>query len=297
MPNKIAVVDFSWCLHRFRHAYADLSYEVDGKVIPTGHIYGTFKFINELSDSYKRVILAVDSNPTIRKEILSSYKSNRKKEETESFENYDVHKDSDNVLALCCSLGNVLYIKEDGYEADDIIGTLIRKANKDWDFYFRDDDILQNVGEYNLCVTFGKEIHTGYPVSIREHLLEKYGLNLDSLPILWKVVKGDSGDCIPIGIERFPSKILVDLCMDKRMQGNDVSFESIVEVLLGAMEEYGPKLKEAVGQLRNASSTLYKKLEVNYKLVKPMILETMERRKMEVSSIEDIFKRYGLKNF
>ena len=85
--------------------------------------------------------------------------------------------------------------------------------------------------------------------------------------------------------------------MNNRMQGNDISFESIVEVLLGAMEIYGPKLKEVVGQLRNASSTLYKKLEVNYKLVKPMLLETMERRKMEVSSIEDVFKRYGLKIF
>lgn len=297
MSDKIAVVDFSWCLHRFRHAYNDLSYEVDGKVIPTGHIYGTFKFINELSDSYKRVILAVDSNPTIRKEILSSYKSNRKKEETESFENYDVHKDSDNVLALCCSLGNVLYIKEDGYEADDIIGTLIRKANKDWDFYFRDDDILQNVGEYNLCVTFGKEIHTGHPVSIRNHLVKKYGLDLDSLPILWKIVKGDSGDCIPIGIERFPTKILQKLCLDKKVQGNNVSFEAVIEVLLSAMDSYGPKVKEAVGQLRNSSSELYRKLEINYKLVKPMILDAMERRVMKDSSIEEIFKLYGLKNF
>lgn len=297
MPNKIAVVDFSWCLHRFRHAYSDLSYEVNGKIIPTGHIYGTFKFIAELSNNYKRIILAVDSNPTIRKEILSTYKSNRKKEESESFENYDVHKDSDNVLALCCSFGNVLYIKEDGYEADDIIGTLIQKADKDWDFYFRDDDILQNNGNYNLCVTFGKEIHTGYPVSIRNHLVEKYGLDLDSLPILWKIVKGDSGDCIPIGIERFPTKILQKLCLDKRVQGNNVSFEAVIEVLLSAMDSYGQKVKEAVGQLRNASSELYRKLEINYKLVKPMILDAMERRVMKDSSIEEIFKLYGLKNF
>ena len=34
---------------------------------------------------------------------------------------------------------------------------------------------------------------------------------------------------------------------------------------------------------------------MNYRLVEPMLLETMERRKMEVPSMEDIFRKYGLK--
>ena len=144
--NKIAVVDLSWIMHRYRHAHEELSCIIEGKRVPTGHIYGTYTFIKDLSSKYKRVILAVDSNPTIRKEILSTYKSNRKKEVVDEFRASQIHQDDDAVITLCTSFEKVYYVKEDGYEADDIIGTLILKADKDWDFYFRDNDILQNIG-------------------------------------------------------------------------------------------------------------------------------------------------------
>ena len=64
--NKIAVVDLSWVMHRYRYAYEDLSCKISGKRIPTGHIYGTYVFVKHLSSKYKRVILAVDSNQQLK---------------------------------------------------------------------------------------------------------------------------------------------------------------------------------------------------------------------------------------
>ena len=116
--NKIAVVDLSWIMHRYRHAHEELSCIIDGKRVPTGHIYGTYTFIKDLSSKYKRVILAVDSNPTIRKEILPTYKSNRHKEIKDEFTDYRIHQDDDAVIILCTSFENVYYVKEEGYEAD-----------------------------------------------------------------------------------------------------------------------------------------------------------------------------------
>ena len=292
--NKIAVVDLSWVMHKYRHSYEELYCVRDGKRIPTGHVYGTYNFIKDLSVKYKKVILAVDSNPTIRKEILSTYKSNRHKPITDEFVGYRIHQDDDDIITVCTSFNNVYYVKEEGYEADDIIGTLILKADKEWDFYFRDNDILQNIGNYNLCVSFDKDLNIGEISNIREHILKKYELNLDYLPLLWKVIKGDSGDCIPIGFERFPTKILKELCLDKRFYTNDVTFEDCINVLLG-YKNYTGKTKEAIEKLKDKNSDLYKKLEINYKLVKPIYLEKIKRRKME-GDVREIFKKFNIKN-
>ena len=290
--NKIAVVDLSWIMHRYEFAYKNFSCEINGKRIPTGHIYGSYHFIKDLSENYKKVILAVDSNPTIRKNILSTYKSNRNKEQNEN--HHSIHEDLNDILIICTQFENVFYVKEDGYEADDIIGTLIKKADKDWDFYFHDDDILQNIGEYNLCVSYGKELNIGEVFDRKEHIKEKYELELNYLPLLWKVIKGDSGDCIPIGIERFSSKILKELCRNEKLNNNDVSFETCVEILK-YYNNYNQKFKDLIKQLDDSESDLYKKLELNYKLVKPMYLEKIKRRKMPGNPLE-VFSKFNIRN-
>ena len=292
--NKIAVVDLSWVMHRYRHAYENFSCIIDNKRIPTGHIYGTYNFIKDLSKKYKKVILAVDSEPTLRKNILSSYKSNRHKENEDEFEHYNIHNDLNDILIICTQFDNVFYIKEDCYEADDIIGTLICEADDYWDFYFHDNDILQNIGTYNLCVSFGRDLIIGEVMDRSKHINHKYGLDFDYLPILWKIIKGDSGDCIPIGIERFPTKILQELCKDKRLKNNDVSFEICIEILK-SYKNYTPKMKILIEKLNDEESNLYKKLEINYNLVKPLYLEKIKRRKMN-GDIKSIFKKFNIKN-
>ena len=292
--NKIAVVDLSWVMHRYRHAYENFSCMINGKRTPTGHVYGTYHFVKDLSENYKKVILAVDSEPTIRKNILPSYKSNRHLQTSDDFTSYNIHQDLNDILTICTSFENVFYIKEDGYEADDIIGTLICQSDNDWDFYFHDNDILQNIGTYNLCVSFGKDLIIGEITNRNEHMNHKYGLNLNYLPVLWKVIKGDSGDCIPIGIERFPKKILQELCKDERFNDNDISFETCIEILK-SYKNYTPKIKILIEQLKDKKSDLYKKLEINYKLVKPMYLEKIKRRKM-MGDIKPIFSKFNIKN-
>lgn len=289
--NKIAVVDLSWIMHRYRYAYEDFSCIINGKRIPTGHIYGAYIFVRNLSCKYKKVILAVDSNPTLRKEILPSYKSNRVKEVKDEFRDFNIHQSVEDVLTICTSFENVYYVKEDGYEADDIIGTLILKADKDWDFYFHDDDILQNIGEYNLYVSYGKKLIIGEFFDRRIHIKEKYELDFDYLPLLWKVIRGDDGDCIPIGVERFPAKILKELCKNEKLNDNNVTFETCVQILKSY--NYSGKMKEIMKDLNDPESSLYKKLEINYKLVKPMYLEKIKRRKMPGDFIK-ILKKYDI---
>ena len=291
---KIAVVDLSWVMHRYRHAFDNLSCIIDGKEIPTGHVYGAYKFVKDLvNKGYKRIILAVDSNPTIRKEILPTYKNNRKSEDN-SYETYDIHKDLDNILKMCTFLESVYYFKKDGYEADDIIASFIKKANENWDFYFRDDDILQTKGTYNLMVQFGQNTEVGTLCDRKAHIQKKYGLELDYLPVIWKIIKGDAGDCIPIAIPRFPTKNLLEIC-NKHDFSEIPSFEKIID-WLGEIE-YTGKMKEVMKDIKNENSDVYKNLKLNYSLVTPLYLTDMKLEKSETNSLDSIFSRYNIRQF
>ena len=292
--SKIAVVDLSWVMHRYRYAFNNLSCVVDGKEIPTGHVYGAYKFVKDLElKGYNRIILAVDSKPTIRKEILSSYKENRKKAD-DSFETYNIQKDLDNILKMCTSLEHVYYVKREGYEADDIIASFIKKANENWDFYFRDDDILQTKGTYNLMVQFDKDMSVGSLCDRTEHIQKKYGLNLDYLPVIWKIIKGDAGDCIPIAVPRFPTKTILEIC--NKYDFSDIpSFEEIISMLGNA--EYTGKMKETMSGLKDENSDVYKNLKLNYSLVCPLYLKDLGLVKFKCDSLSSVFSRYNIKMF
>ena len=60
-------------------------------------------------------------------------------------------------------------------------------------------------------------------------------------------------------------------------------------------KNYTGKTKEAIEKLKDKNSDLYKKLEINYKLVKPMYLEKIKRQKME-GDIRKIFSKFNIKN-
>ena len=293
--KHIAIVDLSWLMHRYRHANADLSIYRNGQRVPTGHVYGTYKFIKDLSENYKRVILCVDSKPTIRKEILSSYKSNRHKETGNPYEDYDIHQDLDNILKLSTAIDNVYYTKKDGYEADDIIASYIKIANNEWDFYFHDDDILQTKGSYNLCVSYDQQPKTGSPIDRREHLDKKYDLfRFDYLPMIWKIIKGDNGDCIPIGLLRFPTKDLIQICHENKIT-TESSFEEIISALKN--HKYSSKTWiERIGNLKEGTED-YNNLELNYNLVRPYFITDLTRNKFLCDNLEEVFKYYQIRPF
>lgn len=289
MPN-VAVVDFSWLSHRYKNSLKELSCIKDGRQIPTGHVYGSLKFIGELSEKYSRIILCLDSHDCKRKALFSTYKSNRHKETGDWFVDYDIHKDTGNILTMLSNLKNVFYVEVPGYEADDLVAHFIRRS-RGWDFYFRDNDILQTKGDYNLMVSFGQPLEVGYVVDRKKHIFEKYGIEKDWLPLLWKVVKGDPGDCIPIGLQRFPSKDLSAICGE--FEDDRPSFESLVQCLLS--HKYSGIWNEKIRQLCDKSSDDYKRLETNYFLVKPMDVEGVHLMQSSCGDIHKLFESYSIR--
>jgi len=210
MAVPVALIDLSWVLYKFRFYYKGARRCLpDGQILPTGHVYGTITTIQQLAKHFKAVILCVDSHAPHRYEALPNYKAGRHVSTGDPYEDYKIMTDLLNVIKLCTFDKNVYYIKHEGMESDDIIASWIATAGDNWDLhcYFNDNDILQTKGNYHWFKSFNEP-----EVDRKTYIKEKYGVDLNYLPIWFKVVRGDSSDGIPASISRFPTKKLISIC-------------------------------------------------------------------------------------
>ena len=281
MAHTIALVDFSWCLYKYRYYYKNTCrIDSENKMCPTGHVYGAINTIQQLASQYKAVILALDSKADDRYEVLSSYKSGRHVPTGDPYEDYNIMTDLMDIIKLCTYQKNVFFIKHDGLESDDIIASWISKTlwGNPWDLYcyFNDVDILQTVGEYHWCRSFHEP-----PVDRLSYIKGKFGLEMDWLPIWWKVVRGDPSDGIPSAIPRYSGKKLRELCLRRDLKG--ASVEYFVQVL-------GTVTQDVVENITR-----------NYMVLKPKIVPVDEFRLVRLGASYDearqLLEFYQIRDF
>jgi len=275
----VAIVDLSWVLYLFRRSYKDVArIDASGRYNPAGHVYGTIRVIQELSNQYKAVILAVDSRSKHRYELLPGYKAGRHSPTGDPYEDYPIMSDLLNILKICTFRSNVFYIKHEGLESDDIIASWLAVSaaddKKELFCYFNDADILQTPGRYHWFRSF-REPETDR----RGYIKGKFGLDLDYLPVWWKAVRGDRSDRIPSAVPRFPSKGLVSICSEAAIgPPKDIAW---------FMQKIGyPGIIDA-GAIRSA-------VERNLGLVSPEIVPVSEFRLKRLGcSLEEVFGLLG----
>ncbi len=188
----LVLVDGSAVFHRGFHAIPHLS---NSSGEPTNAIYGfvtiLLKVMSDLQPTY--MIVAWDkSSKTFRKDLYADYKATRTAMPPELRTQIEPTKELVETLKLPL-------IEVDNYEADDIIGTLARKAEKlgDIDIVIAtgDRDQLQLVDERTVVDLFnprGLE-PTRYDLA---KMKEKYGLTPQQF-VDYKAIVGDASDNIP----------------------------------------------------------------------------------------------------
>jgi 5'-3' exonuclease len=206
--HAVAVIDLSWLIYRSQFAFNSLAAMLPTGPRPTGHIYGTLSAIQNISMQGFLVVLAVDTL-SFRKELYPSYKEGR------VHDGYNPKEDLQTIISLATRIPNVFAAKVTRYEADDILSTFIRH-NERTPFsrlciVTNDHDTLQIKGSYDWCNQTDGALSG---VDRRALILKSHGLDLDFLPVWYKVIRGDSGDHIKPGCYRYPSKKLIPLCMD-----------------------------------------------------------------------------------
>lgn len=192
---KLALVDGHAVAFRAFHALRDAQLRTaDGE--PTFAVFGFMQIVlttlQQLQPEY--VAVSFDVGRTFRDDLYAEYKAGRA--ETPS----DFHPQLKRIQQVVRALNIPIYTVE-GFEADDVIGTLSRQATaKDVDTYIvtGDSDTLQLVDDHVrvlLAVPYGrKQEAKEYD---RQAVIERYkGLRPDQLADL-RGLKGDASDNIP----------------------------------------------------------------------------------------------------
>jgi len=193
MEKKLVLIDGHSILFRAFYGLPDLT---TSKGQHTNAILGFLNILYKILDDEKPEYLAVafdTHHPTFRNEMFTEYKGTRKPMPDELREQVPVMKE---ILKAM----NIAVIEKPGYEADDVLGTLARKAEKDGftvSLVSGDRDLLQLAGE-KIKVRIPKTKQTGTEIEdyFAKDVLEKYNVTPEQF-IDMKGLMGDKSDNIP----------------------------------------------------------------------------------------------------
>ena len=232
MSEKLVLIDGHSILNRAFYGVPDLS---NAEGLHTNAVYGflniMFKILEEEKPDYLTVAFDVHA-PTFRHEMYADYKGTRKAMPEELREQVPVIKEVLKAMEICI-------VERPGLEADDILGTLARRAEREGmevSLVSGDRDLLQIASEHvkiRIPKTRGgkTEIEDYYA----EDVLEKYKVTpLQFIDL--KALMGDTSDNIP-GVPKVGEKTATDLMLKfGSLEGiyehlEDVSKKSIRESL------------------------------------------------------------------
>ncbi len=179
-------------IHRAFHALPPLSVSKTGE--PTGAVYGFVLMLLKVLQDYRPTHLAMAFDrptPTFRHLEFEEYKAQRPKAPDELVRQIGRVRDVVKVF-------NIPIFELDGYEADDVLGTISRQATAegiDTIIVTGDNDELQLVSE-RAKVLLPQRGFVDSALYGPAFVSEKYGIAPEQIPDL-KGLKGDQSDNIP----------------------------------------------------------------------------------------------------
>lgn len=182
------------------------NYMVNRNGIPTNGVYGFARMVEKIiSTNPKYVIVAFDyGKKTFRNELLDTYKATRKETPQELVPQFAFAREY-------LTAHNITWYEIEGYEGDDIIGTLVdfgEKNNLKVSVYTGDKDANQLISPQTTIYRTVKGV-TELDIYNEQTLLDKYGLKPDQFRDFLGLM-GDSSDNIP-GIKGVGEKTALKL--------------------------------------------------------------------------------------
>jgi DNA polymerase-1 len=241
LNKKIVIIDGNSLINRTFYALPIHMANKEG--LHTNAIYGFVNILNKIYKDYNPdyITVAFDmKKPTFRHNEFKEYKAGRKKMPEELAEQMPVLKE---VLDAF----NIHRVELEGFEADDLIGTLAKFCeNKDVSpiIITGDKDALQLASDKTKVLITKKGISTleeyGY-----DEVLDKYGVTPTEF-IDVKGLMGDKSDNIP-GVPGIGEKTAIKLIKEHKS----------IENLLGNLEGLTKKMKEKLTE--NAEQAILSK--------------------------------------
>ncbi len=277
--SKLLLVDGSALLHRAYHAYPPLKSKT-GEIV--GAVYGVASILisalEEVEPTY--VMVAWDlPKPTFRHIKYVGYKAQRPKADSEMVE--QIPKVKEIIAAM-----DIVQVAQEGYEADDIIGTLSKLSSDENDVVILtgDQDTMQLVNENVRILTPAKGANP--PVLYGpDEVKAKYGVTPDQI-VDYKALIGDPSDNIP-GVAGIGPKSAATLLNQ---------FGSIDNIYTNLDKVENEKVRE---KLQNGKDSM----ELSYELSKIVTdmkieesLEMMQYHGLRSETLKGKFEEFGFKS-
>jgi len=199
LKNQLILIDGNALLHRAFHAYPVLNTSCGEQV---NAVYGFAIMLMQVLDKFKPKYIAVTfdrKGPTFRHQEFTQYKAQRK----------PMDEGLATQFGRTYELVDTFHIPQfgiEGYEADDLLGTIVRQTEEriyagvtDVDeiiIVTGDRDLLQLLSENVKAYMPGKTFSEGYIVDV-DGFREKYKLEYPKQLIDFKALRGDASDNIP----------------------------------------------------------------------------------------------------
>ena len=238
--DKLFLLDAYALIYRSYYAFIK-NPRINSKGLNTSAIIGFVNTLQEVIEKEQPKYLGVafdPHGPTFRSEAFPEYKAQREKTPEDITRAVPIIKE---LLAAY----RIPVIQVDGYEADDVIGTLAKKAESidgiETYMLTPDKDYGQLVGD--LTFIYRPRHGGGYEVMGPKEVCEKYGITTPPQVIDLLALMGDSADNFPgcpgVG-EKTAAKLIADF-------GTVDSLLSRTEELKGALKK---KVEEHVDDIR-----------------------------------------------
>lgn len=284
--KKIVLIDGNSILNRAFYGIMGNKMLItpDGKY--TNAVYGflaiLFKVLEDIEPEYLMVTFDLKA-PTARHKMYDGYKATRKGMPNELAEQMPILKD------ILHSM-NITIIEKEGYEADDVLGTVSKKAEKegfDVTIVSGDRDTFQlTSNKIKVRIPHTKMGKTETEVFDENAVIEKYGVTPKQL-IEVKGLQGDTSDNIP-GVPGVGEKTALELV--KKYKTIDGLYEAIEK----GEDDLKPKTKEklvANKELAELSRTLG---TINLEVP---IEEKIEEFKIKEWNNEEVLAKFKELNF
>jgi len=284
--KRLVVIDGNALVHRAFHALPPM---FSSKGEPVNAVYGFllvfFKALKDLQPNYIAATFDL-AGPTFRDEIYDKYKAGRKKAPDELYSQLPIIK---NVLKV---FGVPIFEKQ-GFEADDIIGTIAKLVEKEYSLpktetiiITGDLDALALVNEQTKVYTLKKGLKDTI-IYDRALVVEKYnGLEPEQLND-FRGLRGDSSDNIP-GVPGIGEKTAIQLLKEFNTIENLYS-----EIEKGGAPLVSDRIREKLKQNKKQAFLSKELAKINFNALVDFNLEECCEKEIEKKEIIKLFQDLG----
>ncbi len=281
--KKLIIIDGNALIHRSYHALPPFK-DKKGKLVNA--VYGfasvLFKVIRELNPDY--LVATFDlPGPTFRDLEYKEYKAKRVKAPQDLYDQISLVKE------LVQSFNIPIYEKE-GFEADDVIGTISKKSEKTENIIITGDlDTLQLVNKNTWVYNLKKGINQ-IAIYDKKAVKDRYGLIPEQLND-FKGLRGDPSDNIP-GVTGIGEKTALKLIKE---------FKNL-ENLYQKINQVEPKLKARLLEYKDQAflsmylATIKKDVPIDFNLKKSKMKDYDKKKVikfLEKLEFKSLIKRFN----